>query len=853
MFSHLILFKPRIQNFTILLLAIVSCACCGASPSAKEPESVIQMRQALKHGLADKSREALLQCQLQIEQGTLSNWSEGRLCYYDSLVKLLEGEFEASIHAAGDSFRKGILEFGEAEELFQDEVNDWYHLVSYQSSEKKVHLSGSLAKPHVYFVKKTSGDPVGVVKGIVKKIRGIEKDQSENPPDILNDVRLATWELLLGEYAASHPQISLPTTSIDSLISGQRRLAAIELQIEEDPTLEDRISSEPELAMRLDTVRVRKIAFDRREHAARIEEVRRLGQLRELVRTYRDLTASMLRWQMFSEIGDVKRSRNESVSSLENLQSIYDVVNSRRELHLFDDEPVVNNDSEFSVVETEPQPFSDNTLATFKALQGLAYFDNVETDPEFDDRVLEQAEVWASAALINADGPLSLPDGADPDNVVAKWVLSLASEFKASRIAINKDKEKRLQAKSLFSKSKQLLAELIEICEKRGVEIDSKMILDAKDRYAALDSPEEAIGRARELVSLGQPNEARNTLLSALCRHPVQSIGVERLRVGLRAGIAPPLLRAEWDELLAAEIFDQESFDAQIVLGEIRNRSAAIFLTSDLADHELKSEELQNLENTLSTLNSFCDEPKLSGSERAVAKSVFSLAFAQKELLSSVVEDELSVAIAYRHAKDAEFRLVKDINSINEQETDSEGAILLRDSLIAARLAAGHLAAIHLEDWQVDSQISFLAATDAAAKLQPTAPLLSLLGRPLLNRVFNNTADKSTKLAAVEKQRRQMITRCLEAIFTAEFGSVQAGAEAMQTATELSMQTFSEDEPSVNLDPDQFSALADGFDSKVTLPQTIQAFGVLSEVRAGLYSESLSHAVRLAVNDQEKK
>ena len=138
--------------------------------------------------------------------------------------------------------------------------------------------------------------------------------------------------------------------------------------------------------MRLDTVRVRKIAFDRREHAARIEEVRRLGQLRELVRTYRDLTASMLRWQMFSEIGDVKRSRNESVSSLENLQSIYDVVNSRRELHLFDDEPVVNNDSEFSVVETEPQPFSDNTLATFKALQGLAYFDNVETDPEFDDR-----------------------------------------------------------------------------------------------------------------------------------------------------------------------------------------------------------------------------------------------------------------------------------------------------------------------------------------------------------------------------------------------------------------------------------------------------------------------------------
>ena len=109
MFSHLILFKPRIQNFTILLLAIVSCACCGASPSAKEPESVIQMRQALKHGLADKSREALLQCQLQIEQGTLSNWSEGRLCYYDSLVKLLEGEFEASIHAAGDSFRERYL------------------------------------------------------------------------------------------------------------------------------------------------------------------------------------------------------------------------------------------------------------------------------------------------------------------------------------------------------------------------------------------------------------------------------------------------------------------------------------------------------------------------------------------------------------------------------------------------------------------------------------------------------------------------------------------------------------------------------------------------------------------------
>ena len=213
------------------------------------------------------------------------------------------------------------------------------------------------------------------------------------------------------------------------------------------------------------------------------------------------------------------------------------------------------------------------------------------------------------------------------------------------------------------------------------------------------------------------------------------------------------MLRAEWDELLAAEIFDQESFDAQIVLGEIRNRSAAIFLTSDLADHELKSEELGNLENTLSTLNSFCDEPKLSGSERAVAKSVFSLAFAQKELLSSVVEDELSVAIAYRHAKDAEFRLVKDINSINEQETDSESAIVLRDSLISARLAAGHLAAIHLEDWQADSQISFLAATDAAAKLQPTAPLLSLLGRDA-SRL--SSQPNLVQFRLVQKQCRQL-------------------------------------------------------------------------------------------------
>ena len=831
----------------VFLFSLVWFTCFAVVASGKETESVIQMRRAMKHGLAVESHKSLLQCWSKYERGSLNGWSEGRLCYYESLIELLDGELVSSIYTAANSFQKGIPEFGESEKLFRNEINEWHKLLFHKSFVETDHFNSS-SVTQLHFVNKTNGNPIAVVKGIVHKIRGLEEAQRKAPSDILNDVRLATWELLLGEFVAIHPEITLPTTSIDSLISGRKRLAKIELRIEENPKLEDKISAEPELAIRLDTVRVRKIAFARRETSARAEEVRRLSQLRELVRTYRDLTASMVRWQTFAMIGDSEMSQEESLSSLEDLQSIYDVVDSRRELHLFDDEPVVNDDSEFSVIEIEPLPFSNNIVAALKGLQGLAYFNNLKIDPDFDERLLEHAEVWASAALIDVDGPLSVPDGADSDNVLAKWVLSLASELKATRLAINKDKTKRLQAKSFFNKSKQLLAELIAVCEDRKVKSDAKILTDARNRYSALDSPQKAISDARELVSLGQPYTARAVLLSALQRHPVPAIGIERLRVGLRTGLRPSLLLTEWNELLDSEILDEDSFNVQIVLGEIRNRSAAIFLTSDLDDDDLKLEEVQALDSTLAALSPLCDSPELSGSERAIVKSVYALAFAQKELLTSVVDDELRVGAAYRHAKDAEFKLVKEIAANANEKGDSEDAIVLRESLISSRLAAGHLAAIHLEDWQADSQIFFFAATDAAAKLQPTEPLLALLGRPLLNQIFNNTRDKATKLAAVEKHRRQMITRCLEAIFTAEFGSVEAGAEAMQEATDLAQQSLSGDESPPNLNPETLSAFADGFDAKITLPQTIQAFGVLTEVRASLNSAALGHAVQLASN-----
>ena len=810
-------------------------------PSKKVQAAIIgRLRTYLKHGLADKARAALDKMIAEESATSSTSWSHGRLMWYESLCQLLERQNEVADRTAAIAIREGIPELGGYREAFQQEADAWASLPAAREPRAFV----AVPKPHRLFrlaAHNADDDPVGVVQGIVNEIRQSLEKQPD--PTISDRVRLATWQLLLGEYAAAHPEISLPTTAIEALHAGRQELARIEALIEESPDLEDEVSADPSLAIRLDTVRVRTVAYKRREELAREQEVERLHHLRKAVSAYRALSESLVRWQLHHELGDVQQTLTAAKESLAQLNSVYEVVNSHRDYHLFDDEPAIGGKDEFAVVEIVPTPYSTDALSMLKSLQGLAYYSLLRKSSDVDPDGLKPAQAWASAALRDADGPLEVPTGADQNNVLAMWVLGLAEESNGDARAMSEDANEREKAVKHFADARKLLNETIAACDHFKVDAGAKLRSDVAERLAALESPQPLVLRARSLIAAGDIEEARRCLDAATRRHRTPLTVVESLHVGLRHGQPLDALEKDWQKAVRAGVIAEDSLEAQLLLGELRNRRAGRLLSKPAEGGP--ASVVEELGSTTSMLSRWCDDVRQPAAVRASVKAASALAFAQKWALTpSATPAATDIAEAYRHAKDAEFAIVAELKTADKREP--EEVLSLREALVTSRMAAGHLAALHLEPWQDDSRVFFFAAADEAARFDTSTPVLPLIAKPLLRLVFDRSDSGASKLAAVERQRRQMITQCLEALFTAEFGSPEAGAQAMNAATAMAANGGEDAATGVSLEPGAMSAAADGFDSKVSLADTVRAFGVLTDIRAGKHSDALTKALPLA-------
>ena len=815
-------------------------------PTAQKRSSEIhatvvgRLRTSLKHGLADEARAALETIVAEDTVAPLASWSSGRFLWYESLCQRVEQQNVAADQTAATAIREGIPELGSYRESFQKEADAW----SWLPAERVPGVILAVRTPQNVFrltANQADDDPISVVHGIVNEIRESLEKQPE--PTISDRVRLATWELLLGEYAAAHPEISLPTTAIDALHAGQEELARVEALIEQSPDLEDEVSADPSLAIRLDTVRVRTVAYRRREELARKQEVQRLHHLRKAVSSYRNLSESLMRWQLHHELGDTQQTLAAAKESLQQLNAVYEVVNEHRDYHLFDDEPAIEGSGEFAVVEIAPKPYSTDALSMLKSLQGLAYYSMLKKPAPGDSDLLKRAQAWASAAIQDADGPLEVPAGADQNNVLAKWVLALVEESKGDAFAMSGDAHERENAAKHFADARKLLTEIVAACDDNKIDANAKLRSDVAERLEALESPRPLVLRSRSLTATGNIEEARRCLDAATRRHRTPLTVVDSLRLGLRYRQPLDALYDDWQKAVRAGVIAEDSIEAQLFLGELRNRRAGGLLSQPV-DGETAG-VIEDLASTTSTLARWCDDVQQPATLRATAKATYALAFAQKWALSPSATLAINdIAESYRHAKDAEFSLVAELKTADKREP--EEVLALREALVSSRMAAGHLAALHLEPWQDDSRIFFFAAVDEAARFDTSTPVLPLVAKPLLRLVFNRSDSGASKLAAVERQRRQMITQCLEALFTTEFGSPEAGSQAMNAATAMAGDRAGDAEAGVSLEPAALSAAADGFDSKVSLADTVRAFGVLTDIRAGKHSEALLKSLPLA-------
>ena len=691
----------------------------------------------------------------------------------------------------------------------------------------------------------------GEISKIAQDLRtALEKMKSD--PTVDNRVRVATWRLLMAELATERgDSVSLWSVATDQFVEGVAELRQIEDAIAKNPALERKLSEAPAVAMRLDAARVRQGAIEQRAQLARSAERQRLNQLRSIAKEYRDLLARMSEVDLYLRLEDYPRVRTANADVLKGIGRIQEIARSRKDYHLFDDEPAVDGDADFKVVQSTPAPLNVELIAHFKAIHALASCRLAMRGESPNDELLKEATSWANAALSgNAVPGLELPDGHVADNPLGHYVLGLTSESSGVQTTRPNPAAAELhqQARPFFLEANKhfKLAAAALSKSASGNKVLAQLAAEIANRTKSLESDALFLSLAESETLKGRPQAAWDILREATTRHRNQPLWLALLDAGRRGGIKQEDLQQAIAISVQGDILADNDCAAQIVLmkasteavwGEVSQQGVAKVAAArrqQLAERLAKQSDV--LRNALAS--------EKSDSLRVQGQAFLSLAIAYQSLLASNTGDQGdALREAHRLARDAMAALEPALSS----EKNEMVAISMREALIASRLSYGHISVLVLPDYRDDALLAFAAAFDEMAKLPFRKGDVAILGSPMISAMAARTGESGTKLAFEERRYRELVTRFLEGMYTLQFGNAGAAADQMATALRLGQQAGGTPGQTGPRDAGVMLGQTDGFDAQVTLHDSVRAFKVLADIEAGRSEDALVECVRILV------
>lgn len=686
------------------------------------------------------------------------------------------------------------------------------------------------------------GNDADNLSQIARQLNSAIKTQ-ESESTLENRIRLATWRLLFAESATERADnASLWTLATDQFVEGIAELHEIEGSIAESPDLERKLSETPAIAMRLDAARVRQPAIEQRAQLARESERQRLNQLRAISKQYRDVLTKMSELELLLRLEDYSRVRSTSIEVLTGIDRVHELVGSRKDYHLFDDEPALDNDQELKLVQSAPAPLNVELIAHLKATHAFAACRLAFASEPLNNTLLNDAKAWANAAVQGtAVQGVDLPAGHAPDNPLAHYVLGRVNEglglLLTSPNRASADLHQR--ARPLFDEAVTHYKRATDGFAKAASNnnVLASMTNEVTDRIKSLESIATFLNKAEKETLAGRPKAAWDMLTNATMMHRNQQLWLELLEAGRRAEVGQNELqqatKSAEDALLSRDdcsvqlVFAKSLTDA--VWSEIGRKGIA----------KLPSERRSQLASLLARQS---DElRKAIASEQAdlvrvQGNAFLSLAITYQTLLTGTSESQKdSLREAHRLSRDAMASLELALS----KEENEYIAISLREALIASRLAYGHISVLVLPDYRDDAVLAFAAAFDEMSKLQFRRADVSALGSPMISAMAARTSESGTKLVFEERRYRDLVTRFVEAMYTLQFGNAAAAADQMSTALQLGQQSG---ETAGHAGPKDASVMlgqTDGFDAQVSLQDSVRAFAVLADIEAGRSNKAL--------------
>lgn len=678
---------------------------------------------------------------------------------------------------------------------------------------------------------------------------------AKTTPELKDQINAASWELLFGELAvAGGKDLSLWSSAVDCFDQGLQKLAKVETRLTGEPAAEERISTDAATAMRLDAVRVRQASILQRRQMARDEERARLNQLRAMVRSFRDVTEKMALADFYYRAGDHQLAGRTNGEVLKAIDSVYKAASARTDYYLFSDEPVLDENQDFTVVRVVPKPLSTNLIAHVKALRALAVLQMAE-QVEGDARaaLLTQSKQWAQSALDGtAVADAELPDGHDAENIIACHVMGIASEQLGVEMTRRNpcDLGAHEKAAGYFAAAKQHLRRVCgePASKAAGNPAVDRLRADAQDHLLRLEDEKTCLAEARQASVEGVPLRAWVILQRAALRHRSAAVWMSMIEAARRSGSEPGGLLMEVELAFDSGVLTAGEPRSEIVRAKTA-LDAAWKTIAQRGAANLNAEESKRVTATLDLAAqrlraALAGRP--NGMDRAEIEGHLALALTYQAILApgkAGVESELKEA--YRLAQNSASVLTP---AIAQAGDDDDTFISQREALIASRLACGHVCVRILPDYRDEGLLAFAAAFDQMAKLPFQRGDIKILGSPMITALTNRPSEASSRLAVEERRYRQLVTRFLEGVYALHFGDPAGAADEIGDALQVAMQTGGESEGDATArDAAAMLSQADGFDAEITLHDSVRAFKVLADSAAGRHDAALAAAIALLV------
>lgn len=644
------------------------------------------------------------------------------------------------------------------------------------------------------------------------------KDNVERSPDLLPRIRKTTWELLVGELAADST-LTLSSGSFDALNQGLKELDQILLELKENPKQERELTQQMQLAMRLDATRARRPTIEKQREISRQDELDRLRQLREINRTYRELIGDLMRWQTSLVIRQNDQTASLGEIAARRLKEVEQIVGSRRDYYLFDDEPALATApvDELKLVRELAHPYANDVRRHQMAVQAYALLKLAMPTAESSRPKLTLAKQLAEAAVIDSDAP--------PE--VGYWALALACRElgRLETMADPWDAANHERAQPLFELAKKNLA-----AAKRTLTQDSEWHSEIILQLAELTSYDTAIEEAHLRVKRGAPKEAIAILEHCASLHHSTLVAADLANARRLAGAELDELDQFVDHIVKSGLFSET--DARFM----RGRQGVLGIWRQFVKEPNPDRPADWMQTQLPRLLQALSDLDFAASKgNRLMRQMAEMHLALGTVMQLTIDPQANVETAQTQMLKVPL-LIAELQQARQDDAAIDQPPLV-EAIVAGRLAYGYLALRLMDDYRDVAPKAFANVADMLAEISSGLTMPRPAGSVISQTLLARPDQSAARLARAEQLVRQSLQRTISSMAALRLAPVAETAANLQS-TARGLESYNDRDPGrAEMDP------LETLNAKTTACKEVSNATILAFLAAREPAEALREAI----------